>query len=522
MFRRYLFLLFLVTLAFAPLCLAPFVYDDGVAIEGNQWLRSPIGFAKFFSGHVDPERDLAGAFRPLFLSWLALWGNLIGFSALALRALSFLLHACVGLLVYKWGRSLLGLEKGFSLLAAAIFLVHPVQVTNLGLIWKQSDLWIALFALGSTLVLAKSGSSLRRPVRFLATYLLFVLALLFKESAMIIPLIWLAMEGLFPRKGRPIRLGLVGLGIITSFCFYHFVWLGIERPAIADGNPSGSLLYFATQLKVYPYYLKALFFPSALTIDRGISLAAFVGFLSWVLLVGAALLGLFLFFLAIGRRSSSAALALVGGIWLVPTSTLHPLSLIYDETRLYLVVAMLALALARGLQTLPSPRFLVPPWNRWLGVLGIGLLIVLSFFETFRWQSERALWEAALEVATHTPRAHFQLGVLAQDERALDEAEARYREALRQSGSLPNARLNLGIVLGQKGDLAGAAQQFQHLLGEDPFWAARGHYHLALGAMYQQNHGEARRRFEEVEKIDPKLAAKGESLLQLAQEGTLR
>ena len=83
-----------------------------------------------------------------------------------------------------------------------------------------------------------------------------------------------------------------------------------------------------------------------LTIDRSFSLAnepSMFAIASTLSLCGAILAGLFYYAV---RGFKSCTLVLLALFWVIPTSTLQPLALLYDETRLYFALGMLALLAA--------------------------------------------------------------------------------------------------------------------------------------------------------------------------------
>jgi tetratricopeptide (TPR) repeat protein len=108
------------------------------------------------------------------------------------------------------------------------------------------------------------------------------------------------------------------------------------------------------------------------------------------------------------------------------------------------------------------------------------------------------------------------VGLAAQDARALDDAEFHYVRALELSPKMESARLNLGITLGQKGDLPGARSQFQILL-QSPHaqYQSLAQYHLGLDAYYFKKYKEAVDWFEKSLKSDPTSADgyKGKAIL---------
>jgi tetratricopeptide (TPR) repeat protein len=451
-----------------------------------------------------------GTYRPLFLSVLSLLGRLCGFEPGGLRLFSILLHSLNALLVFWIAVRIFRRSRRESQLVAFLFLLHPIQITGVALVWKQSDMWIALLALTSMLTIRS------RP---LVPLLLQLLALGVKESGMALPLLWLAVEPLASKEGRRTRLAVVLGGILISAAYYIVLWPRVPTGVPMPGNPASKLEYFLTQMRVIGLYGAALLDPYRLTIDRAIEASSAPGWAAG--LVPALAFGLGAAWVFALRRGSGAITALLVGVaWLVPTSSFQTLTLFYDETRVYLAVACLGLLATILAERLPVARVLAPRWNRPLLGAACAVLMVLTLYQTDRWQSEEKLWRAALEVDPRSARAHYHVALALQEAGALEEAEAGYRKALEYATGLTEARLNLGIVIGQKGDLKEAEKQFSLLLGESSEWAARGHYHLGLAALYRGESARAGQHFHATLKLDPKsgLGAKGLAIL-LAREG---
>ncbi|HLG19057.1 MAG TPA: tetratricopeptide repeat protein [Bdellovibrionota bacterium] len=513
MIRRYSLFLILAVAAFGPLLFSPYHYDDSIVIQTNELLRSFAGIKELWLGHIDHAHEMDGTYRPLFLTGLALIGRIFDFSPIVFHFASIALHALNALLLYVLATRLIHLSPRMAFVTSSLFLLHPVQVTSLAIIWKQSDLWVASAALGTLFLLFQFSRSQKKRWLICAG-LLFLGSFLIKESPMILPLLWLAAEPIFPKAGRKSRFVFVALGCAVSFLYYKELCPRVPRPYDSEPNPSTHLQYFSTQLSVFPYYLRDLFWPDALTVDRTIYVPAALTATGAFWMAAAALMVGLLILLAVGRRSRTAVAFLWGMLWLAPTSSFEPLSILYDETRLYLTVASVSLALMIAVSRYRHRVVLSKNILRLAMAAPIVLLGMLSFCETARWKSDRRLWEATLDVDPTSARAHYMLGYLDDMDRAYDDAEQHYRKALELSSDFPNPRLNLGILLGRKGDLDGAAAEFTRLLSAPPHWAARGHYHLALDFLYRGKPQEGLLHLEKAKRLDPTgvLAAKGEKI----------
>ncbi|MFH1263518.1 MAG: hypothetical protein V1495_08795 [Pseudomonadota bacterium] len=448
-----------------------------------------------------------GVYRPLLLTFFSALGRLAGFEPPVFRLASLVLHASTAFLFFLLAQQLFRLSSLAAATAALVFLLHPLQTTNLAIAWKQSDLWVSLLSLSSLLLWNHKKGIV--PALFL-----FLLALGFKETALMMPFLWLATEPLRGPEGRSSRITAGVAGAVTGTIFFLFL-PALVRPSSTPGSfPGSGWSYFLTQLGVYPYYLRDLLWPPNLTIDRTIPLASS---LSVSLFLSLAIVSSLLAGLIAGtvRKNAAAISILLAAICFLPSSSLHPLSLLYDETRLYLALGFLSIGLVKLiLSVLPDER--IRPVLRVSLSASLALLLLVSGrLGTFRWRSEEALWASALAVDPTSLRAHYQLGYLAQKARALDDAEREFRNALDLNPKFPNARLHLGIVLGQKGDLDGAAREFRQLLSAEPYWASQAHFYLGLNAVYRRDFAQAKEEFATVRNFSPGSveAERGEAIL---------
>lgn len=81
----------------------------------------------------------------------------------------------------------------------------------------------------------------------------------------------------------------------------------------------------------------------------------------------------------------------------------------------------------------------------------------------------RQLFEKTLAINPKADRAYLSLGLMAIDERKVDEAMGHFRKALEINPELAEARYRLGTLAMFKGDLAVAEREFNAALAIDPF-----------------------------------------------------
>jgi tetratricopeptide (TPR) repeat protein len=475
-------------------------------IAQNDLLRSISGLFRIWSGDVDQAGLMNGTYRPIFLSVLSFTGRIFSFYPGVLRTLTILLHALTATLIWKLGTRIFRLSSIASGGCALLFLIHPLQVTNLALVWKQSDVWIALFSLLSILCLSRPWISVG----------LFVMGLGFKESTLILPAMWFLTEPLWENGERRKRFAAIFASLCIGALYYKLILVRQPVTGLEDvPNPASPFQNFYTQLSVLPLYLGNWLYPLNLTIDRNVNLAPPLSGIqiTLVCILIAAFVGLV--FLNYRLRSRALAAGLLAAAWLIPTSTFKPLALLYDETRMYLAVGFLLIGLTIVLQRFKNRITISTRWLAASFTLLTVIFVSISNLHARQWKTEETLWTSALEVDPNSVRAHLFLGNKALEDKALDEAEIEYRAAFKYAPTFPPPALQLGLVLGMRGKLEEAAYWFSTLLDKGPYWEAQGHYHLGLNAMYRREFDLARSHFKKSQIAFPSLnlGAKGEALL---------
>ncbi len=177
-------LLVLPWLIYAPALRGPFVFDDltGVVQVAAHLDRGQVAdLLRFWEGGL-------GGNRPLRYLSLALDWRLGGGSPLLFHLTNVLLHALCGLLLWSLLRRLRA-GGPVALLAALLFLVHPLQTEAVAYVSGRKDLLCALFyllALHAHLS-ASRHLGVRRLLASAAFFLSALLAYLAKEMALTLP-----------------------------------------------------------------------------------------------------------------------------------------------------------------------------------------------------------------------------------------------------------------------------------------------------------------------------------------------
>lgn len=192
----------LALIAYYPTLQYGFVFDDVQQIVENPAIRSWSGVPQYFTAHVGAGvfPSVKGSFyRPLFLLWLRLNYILFQASPWGWHLTSLLAHlAAVWMffvLVRQWTKD--GLIAGW---AALLFAVHPIHIETVAWVSAVPETLFTIAGIASIYTYFRFKQE-RRPVLLGVSSVLYLLALLTKETAIVIwPLIftcqrWLENSG---------------------------------------------------------------------------------------------------------------------------------------------------------------------------------------------------------------------------------------------------------------------------------------------------------------------------------------
>ncbi|MFN0178437.1 MAG: hypothetical protein ACKVZ0_06520 [Gemmatimonadales bacterium] len=430
-----------------------YTQDDQPIIERNDRVHSLAEPGRFFAESYWPEPYDPALYRPLASIGYAIQWVAGGGAPLVFRLVSIALVVAAGIAVFRLGRRVL--PEPVAWLMAAVFVVHPVHVEAVAAAVNQSELVVGLIA--AVLVagyLDQRHHSTAGRGFVIRLSLLFLTALLFKESAAVLVGIVLAAEIILVRdpaplaarlaRIRPTILGLL-LGVVV-FMAVRAAALGgnLLGTFVAEGLENLSLGQRAVlMLGVVPHWFRLLLWPAHLRADyspREIEPTAIWGPAQSQ---GAVLL---LITLALvwycWRRAPVVAFGLVwAGIAIFPVSNvLVPTGVVLAERTLFFPSIGMMLAIGGGLAALwrhpatrPGLRLVVA--GAALVVIGLGASRSASRFRV--WRNNEIYWRQAVIDAPRSYRAGhayaqllFATGDRAGGEREFRRAVALYPKAL--------------------------------------------------------------------------------------------
>jgi 4-amino-4-deoxy-L-arabinose transferase-like glycosyltransferase len=464
-----------------------FVHDDRGQIVENPAVHSWHAVPTYFTSHVwaavMPE-ELGNYYRPLFLLWLRINDAVFGNQAWGWHLTTILSHVLTTLLVYllAWR---LGIGSDGALLAALIFGLHPAHIEAVAWISGVTEPLLGIFLIASFLSYVQSRVEGARALKWKAISLvLFALAMLEKETALILPGLLLVYEWIFGVEwGRPLEVRRIltwcggALGKIWPYFFLVALYVPARIYALKGFNhpvtPLSTGLLLFTWPSLMGFWVRHLIWPAGLSTFYDFPAVVHPTLRNFILpAIFDVCVGLALF--ACVRSSRPAAFF---AVWLVlPLIPLLNLRVFVandfaHDRYLYLPSVGLAVLMAMLLKKAcwRSPRWLGIPAS----LLAAGLCLT-----------------AALSYGTITESSYFRDNL------------TFYAYNLTKAPHNPDAEANYATVLAEGGQYGPALEKFLDVVNRHPnHWAAT--YDLAFTYYKMGNMPEAEKYFLQAMRINP-------------------
>lgn len=272
----------LVTLAvYLPALKCTFVnWDDWMYLSSNEHIRHlNVEFLRWVF-----TNPYASNYHPLTIISYAVDYSLWGLDPVGYHLENAIVHSVNTALVFSLTLKLLGsgprgrtgslddrFASGTALLTALFFGVHPIHVESVAWVSERKDVLFMFFSLLSALFYLKYATTARqgyrRPGCYLASFALFLLALLSKPMAITLPMVFLILdfyplERLDAGKGfKTALLEKIPFFFLSAASAYLTVWAQKEA-IITDALPLGTRLLVAVQ--AYSFYLYKMLLPTGL------------------------------------------------------------------------------------------------------------------------------------------------------------------------------------------------------------------------------------------------------------------
>lgn len=417
-------------LAHGTMLLRDFVWDDRIsreqmAMQGRWLLVQPDAF-----GFVRPGKTLL----------LSLLDSVFGDAAVLWQGFALCTVVIASLLVWRLAREFL--SAGGALVAALAYAVHPLHVEATGWISALNGTWLTIIAVGYYLLLLENPRS-PDGRRLFSLTALFVLALMMKEEAVVLPLTALLL--LWLKGERPARAHIVVMGIqylIAGLFLVYTRMASAEAGQQLEAMPYPWWVMSLTAPRTILSHLAWFFAPYSWGYSQQFDPTSAIYFTlfaaGWIAAVAVAV------WAWRNRRSPSEplvflAIAILG---LLPTSNLLPMGNYIFAPR-YLAHGGIGLCLLLGWAWQRNPPGFFPAaiFGFWLFAAGL-----TSARHHLPWQSEAGLY-ARMSEETHRSVFPLLLAQIHLREGRLDEAATQADLAIERDPANADAHITRGRIL---------------------------------------------------------------------------
>jgi len=547
---------------YAPTLGYQFVHDDrGQIVENpavHSWRAVPTYFTAQVWAGVMPE-ELGNYYRPLFLLWLRINDVVFGNHAWGWHLTTLLAHLLTTFLVYLLACRL-GTGRDVALLAALIFGIHPAHIEAVDWISGVTEPLLGILLIGSFLCYLEWREGAAPRWRLLSLGL-FALALLEKETALIVPVLFLAYDWIL---GQGRREGFLAwcreaLGRIWPYLLIIALYVPLRIYALKGFSHVVTPLSTARLVFTWPgliwFWIRHLAWPVGLSTFYNLPAVIHPTFGNSLLPALLDLAAGLVIFLCVRRSRLAVFFTVWLALPLLPVLNLrvfiaddfaHDRYLYLPSVGLAVLVAVLLKTVCVGPRWRGVPASLVAATVCLAAVMSYG-----SIAEGYYFRDNLTFYAHVLAKAPHNPYAESNYAILLAEggqygpalERFLDvahyhpdyfnatynlaltyyklgrlpEAEQHFLQALEISPNKPDAYFYLGMTRFKSGRTVEAIDSLRRAIAIRPSGYA---YHFALGVMLksQGDLNGALREFKEEMANNPDLQAAAEQARQIEQQ----
>ena len=421
--------------------------DRDLILDDQAFLAQPSSLWRVFGRAYMHVVDAGHAYyRPVVTWTYALDAQWSGTRPVGYHLTNVALWAGAALVVWGLLRSI-GLGRALAVTGALVFAVHPTLVPAAAWIPGRNDSLLCVLGVGAWIALLRRRMALH--------LVLFGLALLTKETAVALPLVYAAHAGLLePELRRPRVLG----GFSVGWTVLVLARVLVHPPDVGPTLANLPLLVGSLGELVLPVHLSPIAVAQDVPWWPGVVAAVALASATW---------------LVPGVRKRVVLLGAVTFVALLVPSLLLPGSLVLDQ-RLTLPAVGVVVMLGEIVRALaPEGRMVLAFGGVAAAVLGA---VSVAYEGAFR--DARAFARGAVEGSPHSAMAHFCLGQSYQRAGDDDRALAEYLAAL-ALGPAEVVHNNLAVIYMRRAQWPEAESELRGEIAVNPRYA-RAYFNLGI------------------------------------------
>ncbi len=461
-------------------------WDDYDSIVNNQYIRSFDHLPYYFTRNLTAGAGITDNYwRPLLLVSFATDYAVGGLEPFFYHFQNFAWHLAASILVFLVGIKLFR-NKTAGLVAALLFLVHPLQTEAVTYAAGRADPMHTALMLGSIYLLFRHIES--KKYQSLAwSLVLFILSLLAKERAIVLPVILALSLFLVPLDGY-IRtwkqkllllspyVAIAGLYAMARMTVLHFAdTFDPGVTTILQGTtPWEKALVFLAGIGTYA---KLIVWPDRLYMEKSLPLPDSI--LDPMVIFGAVILALsaFLIFSSFKRKKLITFCFLAFFATLLPSMYVYPVQGLLYEHWLYPAFPWLFLGIGIGssayLDGTKRLRKISPVLRASITCVVIVAFGIRTIVRNSDWQNPIRFYEKNVALGGVSARVYTNLGMAYDDAHLPGKAILTYRDAIELSGNtLFQPWFDMGNTLTQQKRTDEALDAYRHSIEINPRFIA--------------------------------------------------
>ncbi len=464
--------------------------DDNIWILNHYFILKDFSYLpQFFT-----QPDFVGHifYRPILCLSFMVDAHFYGTEPLGYHLTNIVMHVIsTGLLFIILNK--LHYNKEISFLMSLIFLVHPVLTNAVVWIPGRTDSLLAMPLL-SSFILFMEYVEKRKIVYLLGHFLLFIVALLTKELAVILPVICFLYIVFIEKAGSIFTKNkwIIG-GWILSVGGWLWVRTLILKHALGNGvSPSLAIKTILSNGSAFLTYLGKIIFPINLSVSPiPVDMSLIYGVIAVIILSS----------LLIVSKHKRNNYILFGMSWfvvfLVPSFVI---SYVKYEYRVYLpMIGLLIVFLELELTY----------WFQKAKLFCVGALTciiiscaIVSFNYSDSYENGVKYWQNAAKNSPHLALAHRNLGAMYYLANDLDQAQLTYEKALEVNPTEPMVHNNLGLIYARKKMFKEAEREYVLEINNNPRYP-NSYYNLGLMRYFENKSNDTVKLWNKTLELDP-------------------
>jgi len=482
-----LLLLLLTLFVYAPVGSYDFVsYDDQGYVTGNRQVRAGLTCEGISWALHDAS---VGHWHPL--TWLSHMADvqIYGLNPGGHHLTNLLFHLLNTCLLFFVLRQMTGMFRP-SLLVAALFALHPLNVESVAWIAERKNVLSTFFWLAA---LGAYGYYVRRPgcLRYAALFVLFALGLAAKPMLVTLPFVLLLLD-YWPLKRWPEKNPLpeeqdigssfspgkkrsvfflfrekIPLLLLTGISIIFTLWSARAGGALAvkDALPfttrlANALVAYGTYpvKMLWPFNLSVVYpYPEAIPPGKVFAAAVFLSVMTALVVFKAKRLP----YLVTGWFWYLGTLLPVIGLIQVGSQSMA-------DRYAYVPLMGIFIVMAWGIADFPGKWFKDRAVLTVLLVLILTALTVRTWFQIPYWQNSSTLFSHAVEETRGNYIAHYHLGTSLLGEGKINEAIGHFQKAAQIKPNYEPAYNNIGVALQLEGRFSEALASYRMAIAIKP------------------------------------------------------